>query len=366
MSRIPTAPPGSIFNLDLKPMKPFLVDLAARAMVGMRRAKEGWMAVQVEIIGNQAAYGQRAGITPGDFTRFVTLNDQFAQIAAALPIAEKALEVLMESAAHVDNLRHRLITQFANAAEDHARMAGGDPTLLTAYEQTIAYRGIIADKAAETRKKNEEAKKNGSTPGAAAAPPAAAPRQAKAPEPITRTPNPPPDLIFTLALMPLAPFLVDLPPGATRGMRRKQPGWEAVVAEVTANQKKHGDAAGITDGDFQRFLDLNDQMAQIEAQIPIAEKAVEVLTESLAYTDNLRHQLATRFADSAEEHAQSEGGDPTLLTAYEKTIAYRAVSADKGVKTRQRNEEAKKAAGGKGPTSPGGAGGSGGSGPQPQ
>jgi hypothetical protein len=71
---------------------------------------------------------------------------------------------------------------------------------------------------------------------------------------------------------------------------------------------------------------------------------VEVLTESLAHVDNLRHRLAATFADSAEAHAKAEGDDPTLLTAYEKTIAYRAVVADKAVKTRKKREESKTAA----------------------
>jgi hypothetical protein len=57
-------------------------------------------------------------------------------------------------------------------------------------------------------------------------------------------------VIFTLDLDPVTGYLADLPPGAKRGVRRKQPGWEAVVVEITARQKAHGDAAGITEGDF--------------------------------------------------------------------------------------------------------------------
>jgi hypothetical protein len=80
---------------------------------------------------------------------------------------------------------------------------------------------------------------------------------------------------------------------------------------------------------------------------------VEIVEESLVYNDNLRHQYVTQFADSAEEHATQDGGDPALLTSYERTIAYRAVIAEKAVKTRKENEAAKKAAAGaKGPTGP--------------
>lgn len=127
-------------------------------------------------------------------------------------------------------------------------------------------------------------------------------------------------------------------------MRQEQWGWEEAEHEIVTNQPKYGDRAGITATDFARFVALNDQYDQIEAQIPLLEKAEEILLESLAHIDNQRHKLLTQFAGSAESHASAEGGDPTLLTAYEKTIAYRAVVADKAVKTRQKNAEAKKTA----------------------
>ncbi len=119
--------------------------------------------VRAEIVDNQPKYGDAAGITATDFDKFTALNAQFDQIAANLPVVEKAHEVLLESQAHVDDARHKLITQFADAVEAHARGEGGDPTLLTAYEKTIAYRSIIADKGVKTRKKRAEEKKNGPT-----------------------------------------------------------------------------------------------------------------------------------------------------------------------------------------------------------
>jgi hypothetical protein len=163
---------------------------------------------------------------------------------------------------------------------------------------------------------------------------------------MSRVPNPPPDDIFKLSLVSLKSFLVDLPPGARIGMRQEQEGWPAVAHEITSNQPTYGDRAGITATDFNKFVVLNDQYDQILAQLPQVQKAVEVLVESLAHVDNQRHRIATQIADSAEAHANAEGRDPTLRTAYEKTIAYRAVIADKAAKTRKKNEEAKKAAGG--------------------
>jgi hypothetical protein len=61
----------------------------------------------------------------------------------------------------VDDARHKLITQFASAVEAHAKGESGDPTLLTAYDKTIAYRSVIAKKGVKTRKQQQEEKKNG-------------------------------------------------------------------------------------------------------------------------------------------------------------------------------------------------------------
>jgi hypothetical protein len=357
MSRVPNAPPEDIFTINLALLRSFLVDLPPGAMHGMRRQQEGWEDVGYEITSNQATYGERAGITATDFNKFVALNSQYAQILAELPRVEKAVEVLTESVAHADNLRHRLITTFANSAEAHARAEGGDPTLLTAYEKTIAYRGVIADKAAKTRKKNEEAKKaQGDTAGESG--PTEDPLPAGEPTPagetadtdkaapiLSRAPNAPPESIFTIDLTPFKSFLVDLPPGAMKGMRREQDGIASVIHEIESNQATYGERAGITATDFNKFVALNTQVAQLLAELPRMEKAVEVLTESLAHVDNLRHRLATTFANSVEAHANAEGGDPTLPTAYEKTITYRGVIADKSAKTRKKNEEAKAAQG---------------------
>jgi regulator of replication initiation timing len=160
-----------------------------------------------------------------------------------------------------------------------------------------------------------------------------------------RIPNPPPADIFSIDLNPYKPFLIDLPQGAMRGMRTEQDGLPSVIQEITSNQPKLGDRAGITATDFDKFVNLNDQISKVEEQLPRMAKSVEILVESLAHIDNLRHRLAAQFADAAEAHAKAEGNDPTLLTAYEKTIAYRGVIADKAVKTRKKNEEAKKGAG---------------------
>jgi hypothetical protein len=350
-TRVPGLPPESIFHLDLKPHRPYLVDLPPLGTVGARREQPGWVYVRAEIVTNQPACGAKAGITDGDFQAFLTLDAQVLSLGALLPVVDKALEVLRESLAYVDGQRHRLVTQFANLAETRADLRPGYAVLLSAYEKCIAYRGAIADKGVKTREQNEADKKAGK------APEPKAPKAKVAQEPIvvSRVPALPPEMVFGIDLSPLRPFLVDLPPGGARGLRRVQDeeAWKAVVQEIVDSHALHADKDGITDADYQRFLALNEQYDRIEAAIPAVEKALEVVEESLVYVDNLRHQYVTQFADSAEQHAKEDGGDPTLLTNYEKTIAYRAVIADKAAKTRRENDAVRKAAeGAKGPTGP--------------
>lgn len=169
--------------------------------------------------------------------------------------------------------------------------------------------------------------------------------------------NPPPDDVLTIDLTKLKSFLVDLPDGAMRGMRTEQEGWDEVVLEIANNQAVYGEAAGITAADFKQFTDYNDQYQQIMAELPRLKKAVEILTESAANTDDRRQRLATVFANSAEDRAKATGNG-ALMTAYEKTRAYRSAIADKAAKTRKKNEEkkaedvAKSANGGTPPVTP--------------
>jgi uncharacterized membrane-anchored protein YhcB (DUF1043 family) len=358
----PNPAPAEVFNIDLTPFKAYLFDLAGGAKIGMRSVQPGFEFVVLEVVGNQPTLGGAAGITVTAVKRFQELNDQYVQLKSLHPRLQKAVEVLLETRSWLDHQRHRLITQFANSAEEFARMEGNDPTLTTAYEKTISYRSIVADRAVKTRQKNEEAKNNPPAGAPDPTPPAATP-PAQTPddqpgEPVVRVANPAPDVIFTINLALLQSFLVDLPPGARRGMRTEQDGYESVLQEIMDRQAMYGDRAGITITDYNRFVLLNEQYDMVVKELPKVQKAEEVVGESLAYVDNLRHQLVTRFANSAEEHAQAAGGDPTLLTAYERTISYRSVIADKAVRTRQKNEDA----GPTGPTGPTG-GASGGTGP---
>jgi hypothetical protein len=155
-----------------------------------------------------------------------------------------------------------------------------------------------------------------------------------------KIPNPPPEDVLVIDLTKYKSFLVDLPDGAMRGMRSEQDGWDDVVQEITSNQPVYGEAAGITGADFKQFTDYNAQYDLIMAELPRLKKAVEILTESAANTDDRRQRLAAVFANGAEDRAQATGNE-ALRTAYEKTCAYRSAIADKAAKTRKKNEEKK-------------------------
>ena len=60
-----------------------------------------------------------------------------------------------------------------------------------------------------------------------------------------------------------------------RGMRTAQEGWEAAQEEIVNNQAKYGDRAGITATDYNRFLALNDQYAQLRPQLPLLQSQAD-------------------------------------------------------------------------------------------
>jgi hypothetical protein len=168
MPKIPNPPPEDVLQIDLMKFKSFLVDLPEGAMRGMRTERDGWDDVVQEITSNQIVYGEAAGITGADFQQFTDYNTQYELITAELPRLRKAVEILTESAANIDDRRQRLAGIFAKSAEDRAH-ATANEALRTAYEKTRTYRSAIAEKAAKTRKKNEE-KKAAEAAGEAAKP----------------------------------------------------------------------------------------------------------------------------------------------------------------------------------------------------
>jgi hypothetical protein len=357
--RLTIAPPDDILVIDISGLK-FLVDLPEYSMMGMRPEHDGYPAVRSEILANQSKLGVRAGVSSTDFDQFKALDDQHAQVRVQLPRVTKAREVLEKTLAYIDDQRHKVLTTITKAAERHAKTEGGD-ALTTAYAKSIAYRGISANKGLKTKQKNAEAKKAQGATGATGptGPTAKAPRKSTKAE--SKIPNAPPDSIYSLDITAFKGILVDLPAGALVGMRTEQPGWDGAFNEIVTNQPKYGVRAGVLIEDLDRLKLLNQQFKQIRDIIPTYLKAQEVLKETLAYLADQREKLISSFAESVKDHAAIEGGDPTLLTAYQQTTSYAAAPGTKAALTRRRNE-AKRNKGGSGPTGPGGGGGTGGTG----
>ena len=156
-------------------------------------------------------------------------------------------------------------------------------------------------------------------------------------------PNTPPMGSLKIDVSALAAFLTDLPPNGTLGMRTQQDGYDDVLLEIKSNQAEYGEAAGITATDLKNLLTADEQYAQVVAQMPAVAKLMEIMIESKAALDDKRQRLISAFAQSAESRAKANGNDPTLLAKYEKTRAYRSAIAEKGAKTRKKNEAAAEA-----------------------
>jgi hypothetical protein len=137
----------------------------------------------------------------------------------------------------------------------------------------------------------------------------------------------------------LASFLIDLPPGGMQGMRTEQDGFDAVVAEILANQPIRGEAAGITSADVAVLATAGEQIALIDKYLGPAEKLVELLTETRAKLDDGRQRKVTTVANAVDLRAK-DGSNDELLAAYEKTRAYRSAIGAKAAKTRQKNATA--------------------------
>jgi hypothetical protein len=133
----------------------------------------------------------------------------------------------------------------------------------------------------------------------------------------------------------LQSFLVDLPEGATQGMRREQEGMADVVQEITANQEKWGAKAGVTADEVAGIVTSTARIAQIRAYRPAVAKLLEMLDETEAMLDDKRDTLIRAVAGSVDAKAMTGGEE--LTAKYEKTRAYRSAAGHKAARTRKKN-----------------------------
>jgi hypothetical protein len=155
MPNDPEQPIVGELKVDATALGPDLIDLPPGALQRLRTEQPDFPPTLIEILANQEAFGERAGITPLVFQELLLANQRIDAIDARLPAARKLVEVLEESRALRVDQRQRLVSTIAQTVELHAK-ARGDEEILGRYALTRAYRSAIANKAARTRRRNEK------------------------------------------------------------------------------------------------------------------------------------------------------------------------------------------------------------------
>jgi hypothetical protein len=139
--------------------------------------------------------------------------------------------------------------------------------------------------------------------------------------------------------------LVDLPPGAMKGIRTEKEGIDKVIAELEKSIPSHGDAAEIPPQVYKRFLDRTALLDKLRAHELTLEKTLEVCRETRAKTENDREDDISVMAKASQDAAR-RAKDPGIAAPFQATITYNAQIAQKAVQTRRKNAEGKSDHGG--------------------
>jgi hypothetical protein len=134
--------------------------------------------------------------------------------------------------------------------------------------------------------------------------------------------------------------LVDLAPGAMKGIRAEREGIDKVVAELEKSIPAHGEAAEIPAHVYQRFLDRTALLDKLRTHEILLEKTLEVCRETRAKTENDREDDISIMAKASQDAAR-RAKDPGIAAPFQATIAYNAQTAQKAVQTRRKNAEGK-------------------------
>jgi hypothetical protein len=143
----------------------------------------------------------------------------------------------------------------------------------------------------------------------------------------------------TLDLNSLQGKLVDIEAGGLRGLRTDQENFPAVVLELEQAVPVAGAAAGIPQDVYEHFLLCNQLVADIDQQLAIAQKQVEILRESRAFYVDARQNDIALIVDAMKSRAQRRK-DESVLLSFEKTLKYNSQNGDKAARTRRRNAAA--------------------------
>jgi hypothetical protein len=165
MARIHTTYTGP-HTLDLTDLEGALVDLKSGSRQGMRTELEGFAETRAELQGSTQAHRDAAGISPDLFEHFTTCTDRLARLDEKVAIAEKQLEVLLESRAYYVDAQQNDVSLMVDSMRSRARRRQ-DRGILIPFEQTLRYSGQIGHKGALTKRR--KAAEAAAAPRAAAA-----------------------------------------------------------------------------------------------------------------------------------------------------------------------------------------------------
>ncbi len=140
---------------------------------------------------------------------------------------------------------------------------------------------------------------------------------------------------FVFDASELLAFAVDLPPGATKGMRKTRQGFDGAVGELTANQAQFGAKAGVPADEIAELHSIAQQIARLDAFLPAMKKAVEMIRETRASLDDRRERIVLNAAKAVDRRAKN---DPSLLAKYQATRAYRSEPGLRAAKTRAKKQ----------------------------
>jgi len=144
----------------------------------------------------------------------------------------------------------------------------------------------------------------------------------------------------TVDLSKLQDKLIDLAPGAMKGVRAEQEGFADVEKELAASIPAHGEAADIPPHVYQRLLERTALLVQLREKELELNKLVEILEETRVKTENDREDDISIIAKAAQKAAERQR-DPGVAAPFEATIRYNSQIAEKGLQTRRKNAEAK-------------------------
>ena len=93
---------------------------------------------------------------------------------------------------------------------------------------------------------------------------------------------------------------------------------------------------------YDRFVQRTALLAQLRDHELELTKALEIITETRAKTENDREDDIAIIARAANDAARRKK-DPSVAAPFEKTIAYNGQIAEKAAQTRRKNAETKPA-----------------------